>query len=81
MKKMTWNLPITVEDPETGAPRTVNTVRQAQSLLHDHWPDTSGSRYQAAETACDKALHGDIGTEEARKAFIDAAIEARLHLH
>jgi hypothetical protein len=40
MKKMAWNLPIIVEDPDTGAPRTVSTVRQAQSVLHDHWPDT-----------------------------------------
>jgi hypothetical protein len=81
MKKMTWNLPITVEDPETGAPRTVKTVRQAQSVLHDHWPDTSGSRYRAAEAACDSVMHGEADTDKARKAFIDAAIEAHLHLH
>lgn len=80
MKKMTWNLPVVVEDPETGAPRTVKTVRQAQSVLHDHWPDTSGSRYRTAEATCDSAMHGDTETEKARKAFIDAAIEAHLHL-
>ena len=81
MRKMTWNLPITIEDPETGAPRTVRTVRQAQSALHDHWPDTTGSRYRAAEAACDSAMQGETETDEARKAFIDAVIEAHLHLH
>ena len=80
MRKMAWNLPITVEDPETGAPRTVKTVRQAQSVLHEHGPDTSGSRYRAAEAACDSAMHGEAQTDKARKAFIDAAIEAHLHL-
>ena len=80
MKTMAWNLPITVEDPETGAPRTVKTIRQAQSVLHKHWPDTSGSRYRAAEAACDSAMHGQAATDDARKAFIDAAIEAHLHL-
>lgn len=80
MTKMTWNVPVNVEDPETGEPRTVKTVRQAQSVLHDHWPDTSGSRYRAAEAACDSAMHGETETDKARKAFIDAAIEAHLHL-
>lgn len=80
MRKMTWNLPVSVEDPETGALRTVKTVRQAQSALHDHWPDTSGSRYRVAEAVCDKAAHGETETDKARKAFIDAAIEAHLHL-
>lgn len=80
MNKMTWNLPITLEDPGTGAPRTVRNVRQAQSVLHEHWPDTSGSRFRAAEAACDSAMHGKTETAEARKAFIDAAIEAHLHL-
>jgi hypothetical protein len=50
-------------------------------VLHDHWPDTSGSRYRAAEAACDSAMHGEADTDKARKAFIDAAIEAHLHLH
>jgi hypothetical protein len=80
MRKMTWNLPVIVEDPETGAPRTVRTARQAQSVLHQHWPDTSGSRFRAAEAACDRAVHGETETDKARKAFIDAAIEAHLHL-
>lgn len=80
MSKLAWNLPITVEDPMTGAPRTVKTVRQAQTTLHRNWPNTSGSRYRAAEEACDHALHGESKADDARKAFIDAAIEAHLHL-
>ena len=80
MNRLAWNVPITVEDPLTGAPRTVKTVRQAQTALHRNWPDTSGSRYRVAEAACDDALHGETKADNARKAFIDAAIEAHLHL-
>lgn len=80
MKKSTWSPAVTIEDPDTGAWRTVTTVRQAQSVLHHHWPNPDGSRYLQAETTCDKALHGEAETDKARKAFIAAAIEAHLHL-
>lgn len=80
MNTTSWKPAITVEDSETGARRTVRTVRQAQTLLHRNWPDTSGSRYRLAETACESALHGDRKADDARKAFIAAAIEAHLHL-
>jgi hypothetical protein len=40
----------------------------------------SGSRYRLAEKVCDDALHGETETDRARKAFIDAAIEAHLYL-
>ena len=80
MKTTAWNSAITVEDNETGTRRTVRTVRQAQTVLHRNWPDTSGSRYRLAEEVCEHALHGEMETDEARKAFIAAAIEAHLHL-
>jgi hypothetical protein len=80
METRAWNPAITVEDSETGARRTVRTVRQAQTVLHRNWPDTSGSRYRFAETVCEEALHGETEADDARKAFIAAAIEAHLHL-
>ena len=80
MTTTAWNAAITIEDSEAGTRRTVRTVQQAQTVLHRHWPDTSGSRYRLAETACESALHGDRKADDARKAFIAAAIEAHLHL-
>lgn len=80
MKKMTWTLPITVEDRQTGTRRTVKTVRQAQAVLHRNWPDTSGSRYRLAERVCEDALHGEVETDKARTAFVAAAIEAHFYL-
>jgi hypothetical protein len=80
MNTTAWKPAITVEDSETGTRRTVRTVRQAQTVLHRNWPDTSGSRYRLAETVCEEALHGGKQADDARKAFIAAAIEAHLHL-
>jgi hypothetical protein len=80
MKTTDWNAAVTVEDSEAGIRRTVRTVRQAQTVLHRNWPDTSGSRYRLAEEACEDALHGGAEADDARKAFIAAAIEAHLHL-
>lgn len=80
MNKSTWSHAITIEDPDTHVWRTIRTVRQAQSLLHRQWPNRDGSRYRRAESVCDQALHGKADTEKARQAFIDAAIEAHLHL-
>jgi hypothetical protein len=80
MKNTQWNPAITIDDPATGTLRTVKTVRQANTILHRSWPETGGSRYHVAEIACEKALHGEIKVEAARKAFIAAVIEAHLHL-
>ena len=80
MRTTTWNVPITVEDPETGLRRTVKTVRQAQTLLNRNWPTHDGSRYHAAERACETALRDGSAGNDCRRAFIAAAIEAHLHL-
>ncbi|MDO6965010.1 DUF982 domain-containing protein [Rhizobium alvei] len=80
MRKTAWKPAIVVEDPQSGTRTTVRTVRQAFKTLHDHWPDTSGSRYRLADHVCDEVLHGHLEPAEARKAFIAAAIEAHLHL-
>jgi len=80
MRPNTWTSPITIEDPETGARRTVKTVRQAKVMLDRFWPSDHGSRYQRAEEICDEALHGQAAPVEARQAFIAAAVEAHMHL-
>jgi hypothetical protein len=80
MKNTAWKPAITIEDPETGARRTVKTARHAQKLLHRNWPCPSGSRYRLAEEACDGVLHQDVTADDARRAFIAAVIEAHLHL-
>jgi hypothetical protein len=80
MKKTTWTPAIAVEDPDTHILRSVRSVRQAQDVLQHHWPSHDGSRFRNAESACARVLDDAAGPDEARKAFIAAAIEAHLHL-
>lgn len=80
MRPNAWNMPITIEDPETGMRRTVKSVRQAKAMLDRFWPTDHGSQYRRAEQICDQALHGDAAPAKARQAFIAAAVEAHLHL-
>jgi hypothetical protein len=56
----------------------VNSLEQAaQILMSDDWPLHDQACERAAETLL-KALLGDIGVDEARQAFEDAAKEARI---
>jgi hypothetical protein len=79
MNTQNWKSPITIEDPETGARRTVRSVRQAKAVLDRFWPSYHGSQYERAEHVCEEALKGETEPVKARQAFISAAAEAHLH--
>jgi hypothetical protein len=56
----------------------VNSLEQAaQILMSDDWPLHDQTCERAAETLI-KALLGEVGVDEARQAFEDAAKEARV---
>jgi len=76
-----WTSPIHVEDPDTGRETTVTDTRQAKDILYHSWPAYHGSQFERAEHTCEEALAGHTSPDEARRAFIDAAVEAHLHLH
>lgn len=81
MRRQIWNDPLSIENPETGIIRRVETVAAAKVMLDHFWPDYHGSQYWRAEKACDDALSGTADPVAARKAFIAAAVEAHLHIH
>jgi hypothetical protein len=81
MKMQSFNNPVRLENPDTGMEQTVETVRQAKSVLDGAWPAYHGSQHQHAEEVCDAALNGQSAPGEARRAFIAAAIEAHFHIH
>lgn len=80
MKRINWEAPITLEDPETGVVRTVTSARQAKLMLSLFWPAYHGSQYRRAELVCDAAVQGGRDPSEVRRAFIAAAVEAHFHL-
>ncbi|MBW6420131.1 DUF982 domain-containing protein [Rhizobium sp. XQZ8] len=80
MRAKTWKSPIRIENPETGVVRTVKTIREAKATLDRFWPAYHGSQHHHAEQVCDAALHGRGDANEARRAFIAAAVEAHFHI-
>jgi hypothetical protein len=47
-------------------------------LANDKWPNRAGSACAMADHALRGAVHGQITAAEARQAFADAALEARI---
>lgn len=76
-----WKSPIYVEDPATGQTSIIRNAKQAKTVLAQAWPAYHGSQFGRAERTCDEALAGSSTPNEARCAFIAAAVEAHLHLH
>ena len=67
---------VVIEDRRrVGAARRGGSVREAAECLLDGWPRPHGPQYVAALRACHACLSGEIPTEPARAAFIEAAAE------
>ena len=73
---------VVVEDPDrAGLLRRVGSVREAAEALLGHWPkEGRGPMFFEALRACHEALAGKLMTEEARQAFIEAALEAGIYV-
>jgi len=69
--------PVTITFP-AGA-REVRDAHQAYEALHNGWPDTRAKWYYAAVRACSSAMEGRTGVHVARRIFVEAARESRLH--
>lgn len=54
----------------------VSSVEEAAEELLTDWPSDDGDRFYEAIKACLDCLHGQMGTEVARQAFVRAAVEA-----
>jgi hypothetical protein len=77
-----FTTPVVVEDAmHPGLMRRVGSVREAAEVLLGHWPKQGrGPRYNQALRACSDALDGRLAAEEARQAFIEAALEAGIYV-
>lgn len=59
-----------------GQPDIVTGPGDAFAALNNRWPAEHGPHYQDAKRICSMAAAGDLPAEEAREAFIAAALEA-----
>jgi hypothetical protein len=72
-----WQPPIRVR-VGTGIADTVRGPEAALEYLTYRWPAINGPNFAAARMKCLLALQKRARCEEAREAFISAAIEARM---
>jgi len=62
-----------------GFVREVRSAHEAFDALHAGWPETRAKWYHAALRACSSAIEGRTGVHVARRIFVEAARESRLH--
>ncbi|MCR4267766.1 DUF982 domain-containing protein [Nitratireductor sp. ZSWI3] len=70
--------PVPISVGIAGDIRYVSSARQAVGMLSGSWRETGSAKHQAALLACQRAMSGEMPTESARSAFVDAASEARV---
>ncbi|MCO6185668.1 DUF982 domain-containing protein [Rhizobium sp. L1K21] len=70
-----WSMPVIVLSDE-GVEYYIQSPEEALEHMQRGWTFRPGSQYQKARRALLSAMHGQIGAEEAREAFLAAAIEA-----
>ncbi|MEZ2329546.1 DUF982 domain-containing protein [Mesorhizobium sp. RCC_202] len=73
-----FSKPVEVAVGLTGSIRHISNAEQAVALLTGQWRDAGSTQHGAALRACRRAISGDVAADDARRAFIDAAREARM---
>lgn len=71
-----WKTPITLALGEDGSDVTIDSTQAASWALIEDWPTEDGVALDRALLVCAAVAEGKKGDEEARKAFLEAAIEA-----
>jgi len=72
--------PVVIQPGRIDRDRVVTNVRDAAQLLLREWPDQSSEKRQAAMEACLRVFRGEGSARSARRAFIEAAKDARIFL-
>lgn len=75
-----WRAPVLVRIGH-GSSERVMSAAEAIHYLENRWPHERGSHYIRALNLCKTAREGAVPAEEAKEAFISAAIEARVYAH
>jgi hypothetical protein len=78
----TWSKPVTVMSERIGTLDHIRDTGAAARYLLNRWPQDKRDRpkYVAAKQASLDALEGELAPTLARKAFVDAAKDARIYV-
>jgi hypothetical protein len=79
MANVLFPAPVAINFGEPGETVLIGSVHEAaECLLSSKWPRTDGPIYEMATRAIRGASEGVVTPLEARRAFADAALEARV---
>jgi hypothetical protein len=78
MQSQYWTTPVDVMLEGRNNRRTITATCFARECLLTLWPDRRGPAYFRALRTCSEAICGRQQQSDARSAFIDAALEARV---
>ncbi|MHC1550332.1 DUF982 domain-containing protein [Phyllobacterium sp. K27] len=75
-----FSKPVIVKS-RSGRPRAISSAAEAHQFLLSEWKGRrKGATCARAKITCSGTVDGSFSTREARKAFIDAAVEADILL-
>ncbi|CDZ29579.1 DUF982 domain-containing protein [Neorhizobium galegae] len=73
-----WNKPVVISIGEPLAETAIETTQAAAWAMIEDWPVEDGTALDRALEACAAVDAGKRKPEEARKAFVEAAMEAHI---
>jgi hypothetical protein len=75
-----WSKPVLIALEEPGKYMSIDTTQAASWAMIEDWPTEDGAALEQALLVCADVIKGKRTGEDARKAFIAAAIEAGLDI-
>lgn len=75
-----WPKPVRLALEEPGQYVTIDTTQAASWAMIEDWPTEDGEALDRALLTCADVIKGKRSNEDARKAFIAAAIEAGIDI-
>lgn len=75
-----WARPVTFEENDRGGFRTISSTEEAARTLLERWPVFGTKAYREAREVALAVLMGEREPEDARAAFLAAAMDAKLYV-
>ncbi len=75
-----WSKPVLLALEEPGEYVTIATTQAASWAMIEDWPTEDGPALDRALLICADVIKGKRTNEDARRAFIDAAVEAGIDI-
>jgi hypothetical protein len=80
LMQVPWEKPVLLALEEPGLYVTINTTQAASWAMIENWPTEDGPALDKALLICADVIKGKASNEQARQAFIAAAVEAGIDI-